>query len=123
MWLQVFARVFSQKKLAMIFEFQIDFRYDLHSPQFSIVNTESAAQLTLPPLRAEISVRSLCFYDAQRSMPSLRCSANSVSFGASTGVHVRAGSNGKRVAGPNTCTCASQAAAGSLIFGADGSRL
>ena len=27
---------FSQKKLAMIFEFQIDFRYDLRSAQFSI---------------------------------------------------------------------------------------
>jgi hypothetical protein len=58
---------FSQKKLAMIFEFQIDFRYDLRSPQFSIVTTESAAQLTLPPVRAEISVRSLRFYDEQRS--------------------------------------------------------
>ncbi len=57
---------FSQKKLAMIFEFQIDFRYDLRSPQFSIVATESA-QLTLPPVRAEISVRSLRFYDEQRS--------------------------------------------------------
>ena len=58
---------FTQKKLAMIFEFQIDFRYDLRSPQFSIVTTGSAAQLTLPPVRAEISVRSLRFYDEQRS--------------------------------------------------------
>ena len=58
---------FTQKKLAMIFEFQIDFRYDLRSPQFSIAMTEAAAQLTLPPVRAEISVRSLRFYDEQRS--------------------------------------------------------
>jgi Fe-S cluster assembly iron-binding protein IscA len=29
---------FSQKKLAMIFEFQIDFRYDLRSSQFVIQN-------------------------------------------------------------------------------------
>jgi Protein of unknown function (DUF4230) len=62
---------FSQKKLAMIFEFQIDFRYDLRSSQFSITTTDSAAgrvaQLNLPPVRAEISVRSLRFYDEQRS--------------------------------------------------------
>ena len=32
---------FTQKKLAMIFEFQIDFRYDLRSPQFSIAMTVS----------------------------------------------------------------------------------
>jgi hypothetical protein len=63
---------FSQKKLAMIFEFQIDFRYDLRSPQFFIervVNEsgEQQTQMQLPPVRAEISVRSLRFYDEQRS--------------------------------------------------------
>ena len=62
---------FSQKKLAMIFEFQIDFRYDLRSQQFNIQSADAAsgrvAQLTLPPVRAEISVRSLRFYDEQRS--------------------------------------------------------
>jgi hypothetical protein len=62
---------FSQKKLAMIFEFQIDFRYDLRSPQFSVETITSvagrSAQLNLPPVRAEISVRSLRFYDEQRS--------------------------------------------------------
>ena len=62
----------SQKKLAIIFEFQIDFRYNLRSPQFSIVTTDAAAQLTLPPVRAEFSVRSLRFYDEQRSIPSVR---------------------------------------------------
>jgi hypothetical protein len=58
---------FSQKKLAMIFEFQIDFRYDLRSPQFAIEMRGDAATLKLPPVRAEISVRSLRFYDEQRS--------------------------------------------------------
>ena len=91
----------SQKKLAIIFAFQIDFRYNLRSPQFSIVTTDAAAQLTLPPVRAEFSVRSLRFYDEQRSIPSVRCSANSVSFGASTGVHVSARLTGKRAVGPN----------------------
>ncbi len=62
---------FSQKKLAMIFEFQIDFRYDLRSPQFSIETADApngrAARLSLPPVKAEIGVRSLRFYDEQRS--------------------------------------------------------
>jgi Protein of unknown function (DUF4230) len=58
---------FSQKKLAMIFEFQIDFRYDLRSSQFIIENDAHGTQLQLPPVRAEISVRSLRFYDEQRS--------------------------------------------------------
>jgi hypothetical protein len=62
---------FSQKKLAMIFEFQIDFRYDLRSPEFSIDSGDGAdgrsARLHLPPVKAEISVRSLRFYDEQRS--------------------------------------------------------
>ncbi len=58
---------FSQKKLAMIFEFQIDFRYDLRSPQFVIDVSGEHTLIELPPVRAEISVRSLRFYDEQRS--------------------------------------------------------
>jgi len=62
---------FSQKKLAMIFEFQIDFRYDLRSPDFRIESADGGegrnARLHLPPVKAEISVRSLRFYDEQRS--------------------------------------------------------
>jgi hypothetical protein len=58
---------FSQKKLAMIFEFQIDFRYDLRSPQFQIDANGAQTKIQLPPVKAEISVRSLRFYDEQRS--------------------------------------------------------
>lgn len=58
---------FSQKKLAMIFEFQIDFRYDLRSPQFQIDASATQTNIRLPPVKAEISVRSLRFYDEQRS--------------------------------------------------------
>ncbi len=58
---------FTQKKLAMIFEFQIDFRYDLRSPQFQIDTSSAQTNIQLPPVRAEISVRSLRFYDEQRS--------------------------------------------------------
>jgi hypothetical protein len=58
---------FSQKKLAMIFEFQIDFRYDLRSPQFAIARVGEHTKIQLPPVKAEISVRSLRFYDEQKS--------------------------------------------------------
>ncbi|MFN3628763.1 MAG: DUF4230 domain-containing protein [Casimicrobiaceae bacterium] len=64
--------VFSQKKLAMIFEFQIDFKYDLKSPDFVVSDLRDAlgneiTELRLPPVQAEISVRNLRFYDEQRS--------------------------------------------------------
>ncbi len=63
---------FSQKKLAMIFEFQIDFKYDLKSPDFVVLDLRDASgneitELRLPPVQAEISVRNLRFYDEQRS--------------------------------------------------------
>jgi Protein of unknown function (DUF4230) len=58
---------FSQKKLAMIFEFQIDFLYDLRSPQFQIDASGAQTKIQLPPVKAEISVRSLRFYDEQRA--------------------------------------------------------
>jgi Protein of unknown function (DUF4230) len=58
---------FTQKKLAMIFEFQIDFRYDMRSPQFQIDTSGVQTKIQLPPVKAEISVRSLRFYDEQRS--------------------------------------------------------
>jgi len=64
--------VFSQKKLAMIFEFQIDFKYDLKSPDFVVSDLRDPlgndiTELRLPPVQAEISVRNLRFYDEQRS--------------------------------------------------------
>ena len=45
---------------------------------------------------------------------------NSVSFGASHGVYLRAGANGNCASGPNTWQCASTAPAGGLYFGFDG---
>ncbi len=64
--------VLSQKKMAMIFEFEIDFRYDLRRPEFSIVETgPSAYQLTMPPCMYEVHIRDIRFYDEQgaRFMP------------------------------------------------------
>lgn len=60
--------VLSQKKMAMIFEFEIDFRYDLRRAEFQIVETgESAYKLTLPPCVYEVHIRDIRFYDEQGS--------------------------------------------------------
>jgi hypothetical protein len=58
--------VLSNKKMAMIFEFEIDFRYDLRSDEFSI--TESSPEcyiFTLPPCIYEAHIRNIQFYDEQ----------------------------------------------------------
>ena len=58
--------VLSQKKMAMIFEFEIDFRYDLRRAEFQIIETGDAAyRLTLPPCFHEVHIRDIRFYDEQ----------------------------------------------------------
>ena len=58
----------SKKKMAMIFEFAIDFRYNLQSPLFEIVETgESAYSITMPPCDYEVNIRDIRFYDEQGS--------------------------------------------------------
>ncbi|HMP91212.1 MAG TPA: DUF4230 domain-containing protein [Kiritimatiellia bacterium] len=60
--------VLSQKKMAMIFEFEIDFRYDLRRQEFQITETGPAEyKLTLPPCQYEVHIRDIRFYDEQGS--------------------------------------------------------
>jgi hypothetical protein len=60
--------VLSQKKMAMIFEFEIDFRYDLRRPEFQVTETGAASyKLTLPPCFYEVHIRDIRFYDEQGS--------------------------------------------------------
>jgi hypothetical protein len=54
----------SSKKTAMIFEFVVDFRYDLKSPQFGVETIgETTLKLTLPPCFYEIQLKDISFYD------------------------------------------------------------
>jgi hypothetical protein len=54
--------------MAMIFEFEIDFRYDLRRPEFQVTETGPAAyKLTLPPCFYEVHIRDIRFYDEQGS--------------------------------------------------------
>jgi hypothetical protein len=73
---------FTKKKLAMVFEFEMDFRFDLRSESFRIqaivpaVDAAAASDLPpappralieLPPCKVEVSIKDLAFYDEQRS--------------------------------------------------------
>ncbi len=58
--------VLSNKKMAMIFEFAIDFRYNLRSPSFEIKETETDCYaITMPPCDYEVHIRDIRFYDEQ----------------------------------------------------------
>jgi hypothetical protein len=58
--------VLSNKKMAMIFEFVIDFRYNLQSPLFEIAEKgTSAYSITMPPCDYDVHIRDIRFYDEQ----------------------------------------------------------
>lgn len=67
---------FSRKRLAMIFEFEMDFRYDLRDPRCTVsaeVRGEpgdarnARAVVLLPPCKVDVAIRDLLFYDEQRA--------------------------------------------------------
>jgi hypothetical protein len=58
--------VLSKKKMAMIFEFVIDFRYNLQSPLFEIIGkSDTAYSIVMPPCDYEVHIRDIRFYDEQ----------------------------------------------------------
>ncbi len=58
----------SEKKMAMIFEFEIDFRYDLRSNDFVIEQTgEREYRLGMPKCFYQTHIRDVSFYDEQSS--------------------------------------------------------
>ncbi|GAB4114228.1 MAG: DUF4230 domain-containing protein [Candidatus Caldatribacteriota bacterium] len=58
----------STKKMAMIFEFDIDFRYDLRSPDFLMEELgEKNFRLKMPPCFYEVHIRNISFYDEQNA--------------------------------------------------------
>jgi len=57
----------SNKKMAMIFEFEIDFRYDLRSPVFRVEEDHGAYTFVMPECFHEIHIRDIHFYDEQKS--------------------------------------------------------
>jgi len=59
--------IMSNKKMAMIFEFEIDFRYDLRSPDFRIEGAKGLYTFIMPQCFHEIHIRDIHFYDEQKS--------------------------------------------------------
>lgn len=56
----------TSKKMAMIFEFDIDFQYDLRHPAFKVEEIgDGAYAMTLPPCENVVNVRGVTFYDEQ----------------------------------------------------------
>ncbi|MBE3610552.1 DUF4230 domain-containing protein [Campylobacter californiensis] len=54
----------SEKKLSMIFEFEINFIYDLTSPKLEIVQiSNSNYKVKMPPCRYKFSIANMKFYD------------------------------------------------------------
>jgi len=81
----------SEKKMAMIFEFDIDFKYDLHSPDFIVEPFESDSyRLQMPKCLYESHIKNISFYDEQRArllpwlLPDLLSNAFSDSFSEET---------------------------------------
>ena len=63
-----FKWLLSEKKMGMIFEFEIDFRYDLRSRDFVIEQTgEEEYRLGMPKCFYDIHIRDVSFYDEQSS--------------------------------------------------------
>ncbi len=58
----------SERKMAMIFEFGIDFKFDLHSSDFVIAPTgEGRYRLTLPRCEYTTNILDISFYDEQNA--------------------------------------------------------
>lgn len=77
--------LFTSKKMAMIFAFDIDFRFDLRDPAFRIAKSDGGGfRLELPPLRYDIHIRDITFYDEQKTkmMPWLVPDLINAAFGA-----------------------------------------
>lgn len=56
----------SEKKLAMIFTFDIDFSYNLKSSRFSVKQIEEGSyRFTMPECRYSLSIKDISFYDEQ----------------------------------------------------------
>jgi hypothetical protein len=62
---------FTKKKLAMVFEFEMDFSYDLRSQGVTVrtedTNSGTVTVVTLPPCKVDVSIKDLRFYDEQRA--------------------------------------------------------
>jgi hypothetical protein len=58
----------SNKKMAMVFEFEINFRYDLKSPDFAVSDAgDGKFNIRMPQCLYDISIRRISLYDEQKT--------------------------------------------------------
>ena len=60
-----FSWFISEKKLAMVFEFEVDFVYDLQSPDLSIKEGIDGISLSMPKCKYDVKIKDFYFYDEQ----------------------------------------------------------
>ncbi len=82
-----FRWLLSNKKMAIIFQFDIDFKYDLNSPDFQVVEkSDGGFEITMPEVEYDTNIKDIKFYDEQGArllpwlLPSLVTAAFSDGF-------------------------------------------
>ena len=60
-----FSWMLSEKKLAMVFEFEVDFVYNLFSKDFNVEQNQNGLSLTMPRCKYDVKIKDFYFYDEQ----------------------------------------------------------
>ena len=60
-----FSWMLSEKKLAMVFEFEVDFVYNLFSKNFKVEQNQNSLSVTMPRCKYDVKIKDFYFYDEQ----------------------------------------------------------
>ena len=60
-----FSWMLSEKKLAMVFEFEVDFVYNLFSKDFKVEQNQGGLTVKMPRCKYEVKIKDFYFYDEQ----------------------------------------------------------
>ena len=60
-----FSWMLSEKKLAMVFEFEVDFVYNLLSKDFKVFDNGKGVSINMPRCKYDVKIKDFYFYDEQ----------------------------------------------------------
>ena len=60
-----FSWMLSEKKIAMVFEFEVDFVYNLLSKDFKVEQNQSSISVIMPKCKYDVKIKDFYFYDEQ----------------------------------------------------------
>ena len=60
-----FSWMLSEKKLAMVFEFEVDFVYNLLSKDFKVFDNSKGVSIKMPRCKYDVKIKDFYFYDEQ----------------------------------------------------------